>query len=91
MASTSIPEDDVALPSYNWSVEAQGSYDAHSRARQELWRAPTGEFRGGQTPTPQVALPRRSVDDEGWTRKSSFYRVNLFDGFMLTWGLAGVR
>lgn len=75
MASTSNLPDETAPPSYNWSVEPQGSYDAHSRARQELWRAPTGESQ--RTSAPQIALPRRSVDDEGWTRKFKLFNVLL--------------
>ncbi|KAG8822964.1 hypothetical protein FRC17_009436 [Serendipita sp. 399] len=64
MATTTNSGYEGQSPSVNWPVDSQGSYDAHSRARQELWRAPTGHSRSQQLPAPE----RRSVDDEGWAQ-----------------------
>ncbi|KAG9056337.1 hypothetical protein FS842_010973 [Serendipita sp. 407] len=68
MATTTSPGYETQSPSANWPVGSQGSYDAHSRARQELWRAPTGHSRSQQAPSSQPAPDRRSVDDENWAQ-----------------------
>jgi hypothetical protein len=80
MASTTGYGDAAGDPSNNWPVNSQGSYDAHSRARQELWRAPTGH---GVAPTAPYTLSasRRSVDDEGYIRMSRY--IILFLIFQL--------
>jgi hypothetical protein len=69
MASTTGHGDDYGDPSNHWPVNPQGSYDAHSRARQELWRAPTGHGVAPTAPYSQTT-GRRSVDDEGYIRAS---------------------
>jgi hypothetical protein len=80
MASTTAYDDATGDPSNNWPVNSQGSYDAHSRARQELWRAPTGHGVAPTAPYSQTAS-RRSVDDEGYIRASRY--VMLFLIFQL--------
>ncbi|KIM30896.1 hypothetical protein M408DRAFT_21716 [Serendipita vermifera MAFF 305830] len=63
MAST------TGTPVSSWPVNSQGTYDAHSRARRELWRAPTG-YESNQAAPSAVNQngERRSVDDEGWAQ-----------------------
>jgi hypothetical protein len=67
MASTTGQDES---PVSSWPATSQGTYDAHSRARRELWRAPTGyDATTGAPSSSNQVNERRSVDDEGWTRE----------------------
>lgn len=69
MASSNANEQ-YTNPANHWPVNSQGSYDAHSRARQELWRSPAGE----EPVRAQQSSGRRSVDEDGYPCMLFFFQ-----------------